>query len=241
MCRGGGGCRDDVRNGAATKGTCPSPMRHGRGLRLGHQGLVVESCRLRCGKRGTCPHSLEGVQTCGDRRCCADNGAARASVMFLEHRCGVSVVDRRGLCRPRCNAAQGPIEALLHHRPCFGAALLDDTLDQLDVKPASGIHLAAVQASRCRLLKLRNRDTASLMAAPVDAEPAPPLAPASDRSARTSSRRSSSLLPRSPSSRPSSCCSSRRRKTSCVGPDVPEDEGRALAIAGRSARRPRAG
>jgi hypothetical protein len=113
MRRGGGGCRDDVGNNAATKGTCPSPMRHRRGLQLGYQGLVVESCRLRCGKRGTRPHSLESVQTRGDQCCCADNGIARASVMFLEHRCGVSVVDRRGLCRPRCNAAQGPIEALL--------------------------------------------------------------------------------------------------------------------------------
>ena len=135
----------------------------------------------------------------------------RASTMPLEHRCSVSVIGRRGLCRPKCNAAQGLTQALLHRRPCFGAALLDDVLDQLEAKPASGTCLAAVQASRWRLLKLWNRDTASLMAASGDAEPAPPLAPASDRSARAPSRKSSSLLPRSASSRPPSCRSSRRR------------------------------
>ena len=111
----------------------------------------------------------------------------RASMMPLKHCCGVSVIDRHGLCRPKCNAVQGPTQALLHHRPCFGVALLDDVLDQLEAKPASGTRLAVVQASRRRLLKLWNRDTASLMAASGDAEPAPALALASDRSARTPS------------------------------------------------------
>jgi hypothetical protein len=179
----------------------------------------------------------------GDRRYCADNGVACVSVIFLEHRHGpgVSVIDRRDLCGLKCNAMQDPIEVLLHHRPCFGAALLDDIFDQLEVKLASGVHLAVVQALRCRLLKLWNRDTTSLIAASVDAEPVPPLAPASDRSARTSSRKSSSLLPRSASSSSSNCCSSRQCKISCVGPDVPEDEERALAITGSDARRSHAG
>ena len=132
MCRGGeGGCRDDVRNYTTTKGTCPSPTRHGHSLQLAHQGLMVESCHLGYGKRGTYPHSLESVQTRGDRHYCADNSVARVSVIFLENCLGVSIIDWRGLfCGLKClNAVQDPIEVLLHYRLCFGMALLDDILN----------------------------------------------------------------------------------------------------------------
>ena len=135
-------------------------------------------------------HSLESLQTCGDWCPCADYSVTRASVVFLEHRLGVSAIDQRDLCGLKhLNRVQDPIVVLLYHRPCFGVALLDNILDQLEVKLASGVHLAVVrvQASRCRLLKLWNRDTTSLIAASVDAKPVPPLAPVSDRSARTSS------------------------------------------------------
>ncbi len=62
---------------------------------------------------------------------------------------------------------------------------------QLEVKLTSGVHLAVVQASRCRLLQLcteqSHRDMTLLIAASVDAEPVPPLAPAFNHSACTSS------------------------------------------------------
>jgi hypothetical protein len=107
----------------------------------------------------------------GDWCYCANNSVARTSVIFLKHCHSVSIIDWCDLCGLKCNMMQDPIKVLLHHRPCFSTALLNNIFDQLEVKLASGVHLAVIQALHCRLLKLWNKDTTSLIAASVDAEP----------------------------------------------------------------------
>jgi len=79
----------------------------------------------------------------------------RASVVFLEHRLGVSAIDWCDICGLKClNRVQDPIEVLLYHHLCFGVALLDNILDRLEVKLTSGIHLAVLPALRYRILQL---------------------------------------------------------------------------------------
>jgi len=76
-------------------------------------------------------------------------------VVFLEHGLGVSAIDGCDLCRLKClNRVQDLIEVLLYHCPCFGIALLDDTLHQLELKLASSNHVSVVQDPHCRLLEL---------------------------------------------------------------------------------------
>ena len=84
---------------------------------------------------------------CSDWCYCVDNSVACVSVVFLEHCLGVSAIDQCDLCRLKClNMPQDLIEVLLYYYPCFHMGFLDDILDQLDVKLASGVHLAIVQA-----------------------------------------------------------------------------------------------
>ena len=75
-------------------------------------------------KRVTCLRSLE---SCSDWCYCTDKSVAHAGVIFLEHRLGVSAIDRHDFCGLKSlNAAQDQVEVPLYHHRCFSMALLND-------------------------------------------------------------------------------------------------------------------
>ena len=143
---------------------------------LVHQCLVVNSRGL-VRKWGTWPRPFERVQARDDRCYCADNSIPRVSMVILEHRPGITAINRGRHRRLKClNTTDNTIEVLLYPCACLGMALLDNILNKLEVKLTSGVHLAIIQATRHRFLQLRAEQRVSI-------EPGPSLAPASNRSA----------------------------------------------------------
>jgi len=101
-----------------------------------HQCLVVDSRGL-VRKWGTWPRPFERVQARDDRCYCADDSIPRVSMVILEHRPGITAINRGRRRRLKClNTMDNTIEVLLYPCACLGMALLDNILNKLEVKLA---------------------------------------------------------------------------------------------------------